>query len=291
MYDQASRLRKMFNNEDNENISEDKLTSRVIAVASGKGGVGKTNISINLGVALQNLGKNVLLLDADMGMANVDVLVGMTPSYNLSHVLDEKCEIEDALLKEPSGLEILPGSSGIDDFIDMSLHRIKQLLKLSSHLEAKYDIIIIDIGAGAHEGVLNFIRAADEVIVVLTPEPTAVMDAYSLIKILSKNEVRPKLNLIVNQVDNNKEGSEVAGRISKVIKDYLKIDIAITSFIPYDQVLREAVKKQKPLVSLYPNSSSGTAFRVAAGKLIDEDVREAKGMKGFMYKVLGFISN
>lgn len=292
MNDQASRLRKMFDSEKTD--SEKKLNSsasRVIAVASGKGGVGKTNVSVNLGVALQKMDKKVLLLDADMGMANVDVLIGVTPRYNIGHVLENKCDIEDALISGPENLTVLPGSSGIDDFINMNMYKIKQLLKLSSHLEKNYDIIIIDIGAGAHKGVINFIRAADEVIVVLTPEPTAIMDAYSLIKILSKNDVKPKLNLIVNQVDNDKEGDEVSKRISNVIKDYLGLEISITSYIPYDNTLREAVKKQKPIVNLYPRSSAGRAFTKTAGQLIDRDVGDNEGMQGFVNKVLGFFKS
>lgn len=291
MHDQASRLRKMFDNEKDKKATNNKSASRVIAVASGKGGVGKTNISVNLGVALQKMDKKVLLLDADMGMANVDVLIGVTPRYNIGHVLENKCDIEDALIAGPENLTVLPGSSGIDDFIDMNLYKIKQLLKLSSHLEKNYDIIIIDIGAGAHKGVVNFIRAADEVIVVLTPEPTAIMDAYSLIKILSKNKVKPKLNLIVNQVDNDKEGDEVSKRISNVIKDYLDLEISITSYIPYDNNLRDAVKKQKPIVNLYPRSNAGKAFTKTAGKLIDKEVDNNGGMQSFVNKVLGFFKS
>ncbi|MFW5873455.1 MAG: MinD/ParA family protein [Bacillota bacterium] len=292
MHDQASRLRKMFDSEKTEPEKENySSASRVIAVASGKGGVGKTNVSVNLGVALQKMDKKVLLLDADMGMANVDVLIGVTPRYNLSHVLENKCEIEDALISGPENLTILPGSSGIDDFINMNMYKIKQLLKLSSHLEENYDIIIIDIGAGAHKSVVNFIKASDEVIVVLTPEPTAIMDAYSLIKILSKNKIRPKLNLIVNQVDNDKEGDEVSKRIGNVIKDYLNLDISITSYIPYDNSLREAVKKQKPIVDLYPRSRAGKAFTKTAGQLIDKDIGNNAGMQSFVNKVLGFFKS
>ncbi|MBF8435704.1 MinD/ParA family protein [Halanaerobiaceae bacterium Z-7014] len=292
MHDQASRLRKMFDSEKTKTEKENyNSASRVIAVASGKGGVGKTNVSVNLGVSLQKMDKEVLLLDADMGMANVDVLIGVTPRYNLGHVLEDKCDIEDALITGPEGLTILPGSSGIDEFINMNIYKIKQLLKLASHLEENYDIIIIDVGAGAHQGVVNFIKAADEVIVVLTPEPTAIMDAYSLIKILSKNEVRPKLNLIVNQVDNDREGDEVSKRISSVIKDYLDLEISITSYIPYDNTLREAVKKQKPIVNLYPRSRAGKAFTKSAGQLIDRDVGNNAGMQGFVNKVLGFFKS
>ncbi|MFW6381865.1 MAG: MinD/ParA family protein [Bacillota bacterium] len=282
----------MFDSEKTEPEKENySSASRVIAVASGKGGVGKTNVSVNLGVALQKMDKKVLLLDADMGMANVDVLIGVTPRYNLSHVLENKCEIEDALISGPENLTILPGSSGIDDFINMNMYKIKQLLKLSSHLEENYDIIIIDIGAGAHKSVVNFIKASDEVIVVLTPEPTAIMDAYSLIKILSKNKIRPKLNLIVNQVDNDKEGDEVSKRIGNVIKDYLNLDISITSYIPYDNSLREAVKKQKPIVDLYPRSRAGKAFTKTAGQLIDKDIGNNAGMQSFVNKVLGFFKS
>ncbi len=298
MFDQARKLRKMFpggkKDIDQEGEMEGKVPdrSRVISVASGKGGVGKTNIVVNLALALQNLNRDVLILDADMGMANIDVVMGITPKYHLGHVLENKCNLEDALVSGPSGLDVLPGASGVDDFTGINFGEVKRLLELSSAIEASYDFIMLDIGAGVHQGVVNFIRAADEILVVLTPEPTAVMDAYSLIKILAGYDVSSQLNLIVNQVESRSEGEDVSGRMKNAINDYLEINVEKTALIPYDDVLRKSVREQEPLMQLYPNSKAGRAFSQIAEMMADGAVKEnSRGMKGFVYRMLGFFKD
>ncbi|WP_234985522.1 MinD/ParA family protein [Halarsenatibacter silvermanii] len=263
--------------------------SRVVSIASGKGGVGKTNITVNLGLALQKLDKDVLILDADMGMANVDVVLGMTARYHLGHVLEDKCSIEDALLQGPSGITVLPGASGVNDFIDIEIDEVKKLLELSAAIEDEFDFIIMDIGAGAHKGVVNFIRAADEIMVVLTPEPTAVMDAYSLLKILSDYALSSRLNLVVNQVENRREGEKVTERMENAIREYLEIDVDNSTLIPYDSALRKSVKKQNPMMEIYPNSKAGKAFsQLAEIMAFGAEKEKSRGMKGFVYRMLGF---
>lgn len=289
MNDQATSLRKKVEAKVKGN-NKNKRT-RIIAIASGKGGVGKTNITVNLGLALQELGKRVLLLDADLGMANIDILLGMTPKYNLSHVMKGKCRFEEALLEGPDGIHILPGTSGVEDLINISSLEVARLMGASSKIEENYDIVLIDIGAGVHSSVVNFIMACDEVIVVLTPEPTAIMDAYSLIKILSNHKYEKNINLLINQVNSRQEGNSVASRMQRVIKEYLSIDINILGDIPYDANVRQAIKEQGAFINLYPKSKAGKALKEIAGGMVEKSEEiESRGTKGFIYRVIGIFN-
>ncbi len=282
MNDQATKLR--------EKVSQKASNTRIVAVASGKGGVGKSNITVNLGLTLQGMGKRVLLLDADLGMANLDILLGLTPRYNLSHVLKGKCKFEDALLHGPDGIDILPGTSG-EDLINISSTEVKRLIEASSHMESNYDIIIIDIGAGIHYSVTNFIMACDEAMIVLTPEPTAIMDAYSLVKFLANQKYKNKVGLIINQTSSQKEGNNVANRMKKVITEYLKLDIDIMGYIPYDEDVRQSVKEQTPFIIAYPKSKAVGALKDVAAKMLDRvQNTESRGMKGFMYRIVGIFN-
>ncbi len=282
MNDQATKLRKK--------VQQKASNTRIVAVASGKGGVGKSNITVNLGLTLQGMGKRVLLLDADLGMANLDILLGLTPRYNLSHVLNGKCKFEDALLHGPDGIDILPGTSG-EDLINISSTEVKRLIEASSHMESNYDIIIIDIGAGIHYSVTNFIMACDEAMIVLTPEPTAIMDAYSLVKFLANQKYKNKVGLIINQTSSPKEGNDVANRMQKVITEYLKLDIDIMGYIPYDEDVRQSVKEQTPFIIAYPKSKAVGALKDVAAKMLDRvQSSESRGMKGFMYRIVGIFN-
>ena len=297
MNDQASSLRKMMKNNNSEvnndkknksNTKDSNSQTKVIAVASGKGGVGKTNLSVNLAYALSEMDKSVLVMDADIGMANVDILMGLTSTYSLKHVMEGKCQIEDAIVNTPSGINVLTGISGEEDFMNVSSDEVQRLLSASSHLEQNYDIIIIDIGAGAHSDVLNFIMAADQTLIVLTPEPTAIMDAYSLLKILSNNNYSTDLGLVVNMVESDNEGDEVIERMENVINDYLDINLALTSNIPYDKKVVQSVKKQKSIFQLYPKSSVVNAYKNTAADIIDKDRESSsQNMKNFFSKIVG----
>ncbi|MDI3546955.1 MAG: flagellar biosynthesis protein FlhG [Halanaerobiales bacterium] len=268
-----------------------KRNTRIIAIASGKGGVGKTNISLNLGLALQELGERVLLLDADLGMANVDILLGLTPRYNLSHVLKGRCKFAEALLEGPGGIDILPGTSGVEELVNISSLEVMRLLDASSQMEENYDIILLDVGAGIHQSVTNFIMASDEVIIVLTPEPTSIMDAYSLIKILANRKFKNNMGLLINQTSSRKEGNEVAVRMKKVIKEYLDLDIKILGYIPYDTYVRQSVKEQTPFLIRYPKANAGEAIRdVASGMLNRVRENDSRGMKGFIFRLVGIFN-
>ena len=292
MLDQASKLRKMVEKEGaagKEEKSSDN--SKIIAVASGKGGVGKSNITVNLGLALKEAGQEVLLIDADMGMANLDILLGLAQKYNLSHILQDKCTFEEALISGPEGIDILPGTSGVEDFVNINQNQVKRLLKVASQMEANYDIILIDIGAGIHRSVINFIIGADEAYIVLTPEPTAVMDAYSLVKILSTHRQNNFLGLIINQIDSRKQARELGNRMSEVIEEYLSREIKVRGYIPHDPYLKKAVKKQQPLLSLYPDSKASQAFKDLAGQMLAENGdKPARGARGFVYRLIGMFN-
>jgi len=285
MFDQASSLRKR--------VESKKRNTRIIAIASGKGGVGKSNLSVNLGLALQEQGEKILILDADLGMANVDILLGITPSYNLNHVLKGRCSLDEAVTKGPGGINILAGSSGIEEFVDINPLEITRLLDASTQLEKDYDLVLLDIGAGIHRSVINFIMACDEVIIVLTPEPTSIMDAYGLIKIIAGYRYKGANNigLLFNQITSHKEGNEVAERMKKVIRDFLNLEVKILGFIPYDNYVRRAVQEQVPLLIKYPESNAvGAIKEIASGMLNRVRERDSRGMKGFIFRLIGIIT-
>lgn len=280
MFDQAAGLRKRVNG---------VRKSRVIAIASGKGGVGKTNVAVNLGMALQRKNKKVLLVDADLGTANIDVLLGLTPKYQLGHLLNGEKELTEIIIDGPEGLDILPGTSGIEEFLDISRRQVERLRLLSFQLEYSYDIILVDISAGVHSSNINFISICDEVIVVLVPEPTAIMDAYSLVKILHNHQYDGKINLLINQLNSRQEGKGILERMSKVIREYLGIEAEIVGYIPFDNNLRQAVKKQKALLELYPGSRAGQAFDEVAEMLINSrtvNKVEKDNKEGFIGRLL-----
>ena len=292
MVDQAAQLRKMVKNKkEAQNKKKDSSKAKTIAIASGKGGVGKSNLAVNLGLALKKRGKKVLLIDADLGMANLDILLGLSQKYNLTHVFKEKCSFQEALLEGPQGIQILPGISGADDFVDINKREVNNLLKVASQMEANYDIIIFDIGAGIHSSSVNFIVGADEVFVVMTPEPTAVMDAYGLIKVSASYKSQVKVSLIVNQVESNKKAQNIIRRMKKVIKEYLSRDVSLLGLVPYDKHVKQAVQKQKPLLNLYPSCQASTEIEKMADKILSQKNLENKnGAKSFLSKVINMFN-
>lgn len=280
MNDQAARLREKV-------INHEKKT-RVIAVASGKGGVGKSSISLNLGLAIQELEKRVLLMDADLGMANIDILLGITPNFNLSHVLKGKCKFEEAVVQGPANISILAGTTGVDELINISSVEVSRLIEAASHMEENYDIILLDIGAGVHYSVTNFILGCDEVLVVLTPEPTAVMDAYSLIKILSTKHYMGRTKLLLNQCNSLKEANELAERMQRVIKQYLNQNVELLGMIPFDENVRKSVREQNPFLIQYPKSEAARSIKELAVKTMNGACEnKSHGTKGFIYRIIG----
>lgn len=257
-HDQASGLRKM---------AAPPRPVKVIAVASGKGGVGKTNITVNLGVALSSMGKEVLLLDADLGLANIDVMLGLHPQYNLQHVLDGSKTLQEIIVEGPAGLKIIPAASGVQKMAELSPAEHAGMIQAFSELNQHIDILMIDSAAGIADSVISFTRAAQEVIVVVCDEPASITDAYALIKLLSRQYNVDHFHIIANMARNVQEGRELFNKIAMVCERFLEVNLDFMGIVPFDDDLRRAVKKQRAVVDYIPRSKSATAFNHLAKKI------------------------
>jgi flagellar biosynthesis protein FlhG len=245
---------------------------RVICVSSGKGGVGKTNIVTNLALNLAQAGKRVLVLDADLNLANVDILLGLTPRYNLHHVFSGEKSLEEVLVHGPAGLLILPASSGIMELADLSEQQRLYFLAEMEALGAEIDIMLIDTAAGINNNVIYFNLAAQERIIVLTPEPTSLTDAYALIKVLSGRHDVKRFRILVNLARSEKEALGVFRKISMVADRFLdSLALDYLGHVPYDSRLPQAVRQQRLLADLFPESLAGRSFTRLATRLAEED--------------------
>ncbi len=254
--DQATGLRRMVNPE----------PVRVIAVTGGKGGVGKTNISANLGIALSEMGRRVMLLDADMGLANLDVVLGLHAKLNLSHVMRGEASLEDIIVTGPKGLRVVPGASGIQHMAEMSPAENAGLIHAFSELANDVDILLIDTAAGISDLVISFSRAAQEQIVVVCDEPASITDAYAIIKLLNREHGISRFRILANMVKTVQEGRDLYNKMCRVTDQYLDVMLSYMGSIPYDEQLRKAVKSQKPVVEAFPRSRVAQAFKNLAKK-------------------------
>jgi flagellar biosynthesis protein FlhG len=236
----------------------------VLAVASGKGGVGKTNVSVNLALAMAQRGREVLLLDADLGLANVDVLLGLHPRFNLSHVLIGDCSLEEVLIRAAPGLRVIPAASGIQRMADLSQREHAGIIHSFGQLAFTVDTMIVDMAAGISEMVITFTRACQEVIVVVCDEPASITDAYALIKVLSQDSRQTRFHVLANMTRSVADGRELFARLAKVTTRFLDVTLDYLGTIPYDEYLRRAVQKQKAVVEAYPSSRAAYAFRKLA---------------------------
>ena len=243
--DQASGLRQMTQN---------KLV-KVVAVTGGKGGVGKTNASLNVAIALGFAGKKVLVLDADLGLANCDVMLGLRVDKNLSHVLSGECELDDILIEGPGGIKIVPATSGTQSMVDLSSAEHAGLIRAFSELKSHYDVLIIDTAAGISDMVMSFSRAAQDVLVVVCDEPTSITDAYALIKLLNREHQVYKFKIVANMVRSLREGQELFAKLTKVTDRFLDVSLELSSIIPFDENIRKSVRKQKAIVEAFPQIS------------------------------------
>jgi flagellar biosynthesis protein FlhG len=282
--DQASVLREISGG----NIAPERLGRRpqkdvrVIAITSGKGGVGKTNIAANLGYVLATMKKKTMVLDADMGLANLDLVLGLTPQYNLCHVLYGEKTLKEIIVEGPGGMMVLPASSGIQELVEMSHAQKTHLLDEMSTLEDMMDFILIDTGAGIAGNVMYFNAAAREIIVVVTPEPTFMTDAYALMKILYQRHSRKRFRLIVNMVQNKDEAKRVYQRLSVAMGHFLNLGVEYLGFIPMDEKLTESVRLQKPITAVWPSSPASRSIRDIAKRLHDEE-SDHEGMGGLRF--------
>ena len=240
---------------------------RVIAVTSGKGGVGKTNLSVNLGLALSELGRRVALLDADMGLANVDVLLGMYPKFNLSHVLKGEKTLTEIIVQGPSGLKVIPASSGLQHMSDLSTVEQAAIIRAFSDFDQDLDVLIVDTAAGISPSVVNFARACQEVIVVVCDEPTSLTDAYAFIKLLNRDYGLRRFHILTNMVSSAQQGQALFQKLTKVTDRYLDVALNFAGAIPYDDYLRKAVQQQNPVIAAYPRSKASLALKNVARQI------------------------
>ncbi len=241
--------------------------TRVIAVTSGKGGVGKTNITVNLAYIFSKMGKRILLLDADTGLANIDVILGITPKYNLSHVLSGEKTLSEAVVEGPGGIKILPASSGIPGMADLSKGQKFTLLEELDELDEDFDFMLIDTAAGITDSVMYFNMAAREIIVVVSPEPTSLTDAYALIKILYQGYQARCFMLLVNMAMDSNEAMGVYTRLSNATNHFLGLPIEYLGYIPNDQNVSKAVRKQRLLTEIFSDSKASKSMSKIIEKL------------------------
>lgn len=239
---------------------------RVIAVASGKGGVGKTNVSVNLGIALSTMGKDVLLMDADLGLANVDIMLGLHPQYNLSHVIKGEKSLQEVVVTGPENMRIVPAASGIQAMAELAQAEHAGVIRAFSDLQFPLDVLIIDTAAGISDSVVSFCRASQEVIVVLCDEPASITDAYALIKVLNRDHGVRRFRVVTNMVSSTQTGRELYKKILKVTDRYLDVSLDYMGAVPSDDYLRKAVQRQRAVTEAYPRSKSALAFKKLAQK-------------------------
>jgi flagellar biosynthesis protein FlhG len=275
--DQADTLRQMARTAKKNQISDshpaagltDQQGIRVISVTSGKGGVGKSNVVSNLAIALSAQGKKVLLIDADLGLGNLDVLLGLSPVYNLNHVLNGEKGIIDILIDGPAGIKIIPAGSGVQELTSLGQHEKLKLLDELDMLEEQFDIMIVDTEAGISENVTYFTVAAQEIFVVVTPEPTSITDAYALIKLLATRYSEHHFKVLVNMSKDSEEALEVFRKLANVAGRFLDISLDYLGCVIKDEKVVEAVKRQKAVMDIFPDSEAAQCFATIAKRVIE----------------------
>lgn len=282
--DQAAQLRSLVK------TAQSRRRASVVAVTSGKGGVGKSNIAVNLAILLSSAGKEVVLLDADLGLANADVLCNIDLPANLSHVISRKRELKDVLVKGPGGFSLIGGASGLARMADLSDDDRQRLVDALEVLEEKADIILIDTGAGISPNVLTFTRAADHVLVVTTPEPTAITDAYAVIKVITRRESafpddNRRISLLVNQARSPGEARVVYERIAKVARQFLNVAVYDAGFLPADEQIPAAVRKRQPFVLASPRCPASLSITQLAMRLQQGVVATTPLQAGFFNRM------
>ncbi|HUU43907.1 MAG TPA: MinD/ParA family protein [Planctomycetota bacterium] len=279
--DQASSLRAL--------VKEAGLSSRVIAVTSGKGGVGKTSCAVNLALACSRLGQRVTLVDFDLGLANVDVIMDIRPLHNLSHVVMGKMRVRDVAVSA-EGIRVIPGASGLRELANLAPPARDELIRSLQTLEEDTDLVIIDTGAGISGNVVRVAASADEVLVICTPEPTSIMDAYATIKMITREPAHGRLRVVVNMAAERKEAERVSNTMADVSRRFLSIDVDRVGFIPWDEHVPKAVKERRPFGLLYPHCAASVAVRGLARVIVNGRAPERRQGGGFFARLVNALA-
>ncbi|MBN2241204.1 MAG: MinD/ParA family protein [Acidobacteria bacterium] len=245
----------------------DAAGPKVLAVTSGKGGVGKTNVVANLAFSLSELGSKVVVLDADFGLANIDVLLGLTPRFHLGHVLFGNKSLAEIMVQGPKGIRIIPASSGLQRMSELTPAQRNHLVECFSNLDGDADYFLIDTAAGISRNVIHFLLSAQEVIVVSAPEPTAIVDAYAVIKIILAADHKKKIQVLINSVESADDAHEVYCQINSVVKRFLRREVDYLGHVQRDSCVTQAVRSQTLVTQRYPDASSSRCFRSLARRL------------------------
>jgi len=270
MRDQAENLRMKM-------LESQGVLGRSIAIVSGKGGVGKSNFSTNFAINLSRLGKKVVVLDMDIGMGNVNILIGKNAQYNLKHYLFGEVSLDEVMYDGPHNLKYISGGSGMSSVMEWSKDMIQALLNAFEQLQKTFDYILFDMGAGATNWSLNLISSIDEIIVITTEEPTAITDAYSMMKYIHVKDPNKTIYLLCNRAYSKEEGQETLKRLENTMKQFLKKDVILLGSLPEDQVVRKAVREQVPFSIAYPDSNISRTLQQMVQQFVDRNLVEVHG--------------
>lgn len=277
--DQAQQLRNIIKQ---QNMQQQHL-ARVITVTSGKGGVGKSNMSVNMAIQLSRLGKKVIILDADFGLANVEVMLGTRPKYNMADMIFGGKDIRDVICKGPENIGFISGGSGIKELSNLSKDQISGIINMMCGLDSLADIIIIDTGAGISDAVIDMVLASSEVLLVTTPEPTSITDAYALLKTINKtpgfNAENTRIRMIGNRTLNMSDGYDLYNKLNSVVERFLNMKMEYLGAVPFDVNLTKAVMGQQPVSIAYPNTPAVKSIKAMAKTLIDMEQSETKSVR------------
>ena len=296
MQDQATRLRQLVGDKTEYKtlVTEDNSASlragaKFLAVTSGKGGVGKTNITVNLAIALKRAGKKVLVIDADLGMANVDVVLGSRSHKHLLNLLEDGVELNNVLINGPYGVKYISGGSGIEKAIDFSMEQRQLLMQKLAACGSQADIILLDTGAGLGKNVMDFVLAADEVLLITTPEPTALTDAYAMMKAYSMYAKEKNLRLIINRVYDEQESKDVAAKLKQTAERFLQMPIDCLGYVYEDSAVMRSVRQQTPFLVANANCTAAKCIEaLAASLLYGREMTVKRGWKGFLQEIFHF---
>ena len=286
--DQAEHLRSIIKAKQSPT---QRPLARVITVTSGKGGVGKSNTSINLAIQFRKMGQRVIILDADFGLANIEIMFGTVPKHNLHDLIHQGKNIKDIITWGAGNVGFISGGSGIVGMSNLSRDQLNYIIQNLAQLDAIADVIIIDTGAGISDAVLEFLVASGEIILVTTPEPTSITDSYSLLKALNQHprfsKETSQIKVLANRVNKISEGTALFDKLAMVSERYLKLPISYLGAVPWDKQLSDAVMQQKPVSLSYPNAKAAIAYEEIAAKLMGEEkTMKKRGMAAFFSHII-----